>query len=254
MPDIPDIANQVAGELMARGACAVWLAGSYARGDADRHSDIDIGALFQKRPEQPGPRLARRNGYLVSVVWVTAEQTRASFRAPFLLGAAVPGWRRAVILRDPDHSAAALRDEALRWSWDAEIEASCDVWVASQIESLAEYAQKLQGCIDRGKLSAAAAHRSLLATRLPLVLAVHRRLLHDGENDVLGRVAEAVGEPWATEQPAALGLRGESLARSCMAALRLYAIAAAETAAVLDERQRAIVELGNQRSSEGQTR
>jgi hypothetical protein len=146
-------------------------------------------------------------------------------------------------LRDPDQIAAALRDEALRWKWDPEIEASCDVWVASQIEFLAEYTQKLRGCLNRGNSLAAAAHRSLLGTRLPLVLAVHRRLLHDGENDVFRRVAEAMAEPWATEQAAALSLQGESLSRSCTAALRLYAIAAAEAEGLFDERQRAIVGL-----------
>lgn len=78
--NIPVVTELVADELRARGACAVWLAGSYARGEADRYSDLDLGAVFEEQPAEMGPRLERRDGYLISVVWVTAEQTRASFR------------------------------------------------------------------------------------------------------------------------------------------------------------------------------
>lgn len=238
----PAIVNVIADELLSRGARAVWLAGSYARGDAGPHSDIDLGAIYEERPAAMGPRLQRREGHLVSVAWVTAEQTRASFRDPAQLGAAVPGWRHAVLLRDPDGNGAALQEEAIRWEWDEDLEAVCDAWVAAEVEFYAEYAQKIQGCLDRHNRLAAAAHRSLLATRLPLILSVHRRLLYGGENSLLACVSDAAGETWASTQAAALGLEGEDLETSCAAALRLYALAAAEAAPLLDGRQRAIIE------------
>lgn len=238
----PPVMNAIADELLARGACAVWLAGSYARGDAGRYSDIDLGAIYEERPAEKGPRLQRRDGHLVSVAWVTAEQTRASFRDPAQLGAAVPGWRRAVLVRDPGGMGAALQEEAIHWDWDRDLEAACDAWVGAEVEFYAEYAQKIGGCLDRHNPLAAAAHRSLLATRLPLVLSVHRRLLYGGENALLACLADAVGEPWASTQAAALGLGGEDLEASCAAALRLYALAAAEAGPLLDERQRAIIE------------
>ncbi|HET6615323.1 MAG TPA: hypothetical protein VFH62_05505, partial [Dehalococcoidia bacterium] len=55
-------------------------------------------------------------------------------------------------------------------------------------------------------------------------------------------VAGAMGEPWASTQRAALSLDGESHEDSARAALRLYALAAAEVRPLLSPRQRQVVD------------
>ena len=100
-----------------RALTAVWLAGSHARADAVSHSDIDIGVIAEPG-DGPAYRLDRRDGHLLSVAWTTAEATRASFDDPAVLGAAVPGWRGAVLLHDPEGIAAALQREAQAWDWE----------------------------------------------------------------------------------------------------------------------------------------
>ena len=232
-------ARAAARELAGAGAQAVWLAGSHARGDAVEHSDIDIGVIATAGAG-PGYRLHRRGGYLLSVSWTTAEATRASFRDPALLGAAVPGWRRAVLLHDPDGVAAALQRDAVDWRWDGVAEA-CDGWVAEQVTGYAEEVHKLVAALGRGDPTAAAVQRSVLALRLAVVLSVHRRLLYDSENWIYRVVAEEMGEPWAATQAAALCLDGQPATESVAAALTLYALAAEEARELLDERQRDVV-------------
>ena len=74
----------------------------------------------------------------------------------------------------------------------------------------------------------AAVQRTLLAVHLAPILAVHRRILYGSENCLWDLVADAVGEGWSRTQSAALGLGGESLERTCEAALWLYGLAAEE--------------------------
>lgn len=176
-------------------ARAAWLAGSHARGEAGEHSDIDLG-LLADAGAGPGYRLERRDGYLLSIAWTTVDASRASFDDPALLGAAVAGWRRAVIIRDPDGIAAELKQGALEWDW-ARAGDRADRWVAEQVTGYAEEVHKLVAAVERADGWTTAAQRSVLALRLPVVLSVHLRLLYDSENVRYRLVAEAQGEPWA---------------------------------------------------------
>jgi hypothetical protein len=164
----------------------------------------------------------------------------AGFRDPRRIATHVPGWRSAVILADPSGVAARLQAEARRWTWDRVVE-ECDEWVAEEIVGWAEEVHKLVGALEHGTAQNAAAQRSLLALQLAGVMAVRRRILYGTENVMWDMVAEAMGEPWASSQAAALSMRGEPLEASCRAALRLYALAAAAGWPLLDRRQRGVV-------------
>ena len=62
------------------------------------------------------------------------------------------------------------------------------------------------------------------------------------EHSLWSLVSEAMGRRWADLQASALAARGEGLAESASAALRLYALAVAEVRPLLDERQSNVVE------------
>lgn len=221
-------------------ARAAWLAGSHARGEAGEHSDIDLG-LLADAGAGPGYRLERRDGYLLSIAWTTVDASRASFDDPALLGAAVAGWRRAVIIRDPDGIAAELKQGALEWDW-ARAGDRADRWVAEQVTGYAEEVHKLVAAVERADGWTTAAQRSVLALRLPVVLSVHLRLLYDSENVLYRLVAEAQGEPWAGTQATALVTSEQASASDgWKAALRLYALAADQASTLLDARQEAVV-------------
>jgi hypothetical protein len=237
------VVDRVADDLMQQGAQAVVLIGSRVRGDAHAESDVDIVVIG----EGPDYHLERMDGYLVSISRYSEDRWRAAFDTPNEAGGAIPGWRGARILRDPDGIAAALQTEAHAWTWDR-IGGACDVWVAEQITGWAEEVHKLIAALELGRTSAAAVQRNLLATHLAPMLAVHFRMMYDTENVLWDLVAARtdsaarIGEGWSRAQAAAFSVDGEGFEGSCRAALRLYLLAAREVHRLLDARQREVVD------------
>ena len=229
------VADRLVPRLVTDGARAVALVGSHARGDAGIDSDLDLAVVG----EGPHYRLEVIDGVLVSLGWAPEDVQRRRLDDPQYLGTHVSGWREAVVLHDPDGVAVSIQREALEWTWDR---VELGAWVAESITGHAEEAQKLTASLRAGKVSAAAVQRSVLALRLPAILALHLRILYGSENELWDRVAEALGPDWRDAQSAALGLGGESLETSCEAALQLFVLASREVDALFDERQRAVLE------------
>lgn len=223
---------------MGDSAEAVVLVGSRASGDAGSESDVDVLAVG---PREFAFRLERRGGLLVSVTSRPLEAYRREMTDPGSVCSAVPGWRGAVVLQDPDGVAASLIEEARAWTWGP-LEGRCDGWVAEEICSLAEEVHKLAAALRGGRRATAAAQRSVLAVRLAQVMAVHRRILYGSENRLWDLVSDEMGERWGLTQSAALGLDGEPFGATCRAALGLYGLAADEVHRLFDARQRGVVE------------
>jgi hypothetical protein len=231
-----ELAQQVAAELADRGAKAVCAVGSIARGDANRDSDIDLIAIG----DGPPYRLEQRDSRLVSISWRSVTQIDSAFAAPEQVGGLVPAWRRAALLHDPYGLAAGLKARAKAWRWE-DLGDACDQWVAREVTGFAEEVHRLVGQIEAGEYRRAAVMRCLLALKLAPVLAVHLRILYESENYLWELVAQQAGEQWAHAQDAAFGAtaNGEPLASA--AALTLYGILAAQTGALLDTGQAAVV-------------
>jgi hypothetical protein len=179
-PAILEIAREVTCELVARGAAAVVLMGSHARGDAHALSDIDMPAIS----DAAALGSVLRGGRLVVSDSLRAEQVRASFTSPAACATDVPGWRRTVILHDPTGTAAALRADAHAWDWDAVGDTACDQHVAAGVTGLAEEVHKLVAALDRRRHWTAAVQRSVLALQLAGIMAVRYRILHETENEL----------------------------------------------------------------------
>lgn len=235
-PEIADVARTVAMDLVGEGATAVVLAGSQVRGDATDLSDIDLYAIGS------GPAYALRvvRGRLIAISWRTEADERRAMRQPASVGAVVPAWRSAHILHDPDGVAEALKREAAAFDWPA-ISAACDEWVAETTTGYAEEVLKLVAAQRSGDQLLAAVQCSVLALRLPPVMAVHHRMLYETENRLWHLVAKAMGAEWAAAQTAALGLvPNEDAPR---AGLKLFALAVAEVRPLLTASQVAVVDI-----------
>lgn len=212
------VATGVALELARQGASAVVLAGSWARGDARRASDIDLWSI--DRGERAESRWCPP--FLVNVKHTSLRAARRELTDPGRVGGVVPGWRVAVLLHDPRRVAARLQQEAQRFRW-AQLGPKADRWVSSQIAGWAEEVVKLVRALADGELATAAVQRNLLAEALGFVVAVHRRRYWDSENRFWGRIGHEVGGRWRSAQRRALGVVGTDLEASCRAALELYA-------------------------------
>ncbi len=222
--------------LVAAGAESVYMTGSHARGDAHPESDIDIRVIG----EGSSPDLKRHDEFLISTSWQTVGESESGFSDPSQVGEVIPGWRGAVVLYDPDGLAEKLKDRAKKWDWE-EISKECDEWVAEQITEYAEEVHTLIGNLDQHQLSGAAAIRSELVLHLAQYLAVHHRILYESENVLWEEVAKAMGDEYGENQSLALGLTEAPFEDSCRAALDLFGAAAADTADLLDDTQRAVV-------------
>ncbi len=236
-PGILRVTKRIARNLKSEGAEAVVLMGSHVRGDFYSDSDIDIWAIGKG----PFYRLDRIDDNLVSISWRTVTECRKEFRNPASVGGAVPGWRSAIILHDPKGVATSLKKEAVDWDWDV-LGMRREKWVAEELTGWTEEVHRLIGNLELRRPSAAAIQRSVLAIRLAPILAVHHRIMYDTENRLWDLVGEKLGEEWSSAQSAALGLGGESLEKSCRAALRLFILTAKEIDSLLDDRQRRVVE------------
>lgn len=231
------IAGRVVAELVEQGAQSVALVGSRARGDATADSDLDLAVIG----EGPQYRLEIHDGLLVSVGWAPSEEQTRRLYDPRWLGTHVPGWRHAVLLRDPEGHAAEIKDLAISWDWSL-VATECDTWAAETISGLAEEALRLVTSLRTADVVTAGVQRSILALQLPAALAIHRRILYGSESNLWGLVADEFGAAWRVTQASALGLHGDDLDSSCRAALRLFELATDDVREILDDRQRAVVE------------
>ncbi|MGH9319197.1 MAG: nucleotidyltransferase domain-containing protein [Vicinamibacteria bacterium] len=237
------VAERLARSLAGDGALAVALVGSHASGDATPDSDIDLAVVG----EGPHYRLEVHDGVLISLGWAPAEEQRRRLYDPAWLGTHVAGWREAVLLHDPEGVGTAIKDEAHAWTWE-QVSDRVDEWVAESVTGFTEEVQKLVTSLARGQTTMAAVQRSVLALRLASTLALHRRILYGSENRLWDIVGQELGPAWRDAQAAALGVGGETLEDGSNAALQLFALAAREVMPLLDDRQRAVIEQGLERT------
>ncbi len=221
-------------ELIHHDAEAVVLTGSYAREEANDRSDVDLIAIGVGRS-----RLRMHDDLLISESWTTVEEVRRMFHSPGDVGTAIPGWRRAIVLHDPNAIAADLKREAEDWTWETLDD--LDDYVAATVTGFAEEAFRLVGHVERGESRRAAVQRSVMALQLAAVMAVHHRLLYETENRLWDLVCDVTGREWAKAQDAALSIRGEDVAASADAALTLYRLVSERVAPLLSVEQRRVV-------------
>ncbi len=220
-----------------QGADAVVLGGSWARGEAHRASDIDMWVIGRGY----GQRTVFRGGFPVNIERTTERIERRRFRDPRRVGGCVPGWRSALLVYDPRGVAAQLQAEARAFRWST-IAPRCDRWVAREVTGLAEEAIKLIRALAESQPETAAVQRNLIANRLAVVMAVHRRILWGSENGLWERVGARVGGKWHAAQRVALGVGEVDLEGSCRGALELYRLTGDAVRKTLSSEQVRILE------------
>ena len=135
---------------------ALALTGSYARGEAGRHSDIDLLRFTMGEPttERERYRLWLVDDRLVSVTTTTVAAKRAELARPETALWAVPGLRQARILFDHDGRLAALLAEARAFTWTPSLRHAAAAYASDTLAGLAEEVHKLLGALERDDTSA----------------------------------------------------------------------------------------------------
>lgn len=232
------LASRLATEVDPRGEAAVLLAGSWARGDAHQASDIDLWVVGNRgRARQ---KIVERDGHMVCVKFSTPATERREMRNPGRLDGAVPGWRSARILRDPNGVAAQLKSEAYRFRWRP-VRSARDRYVADQLVGWAEEVAKLLRALATGERETASVQRNLLANQMAFLRVLPLERFWDTENGLWERAGRWAGAEFHAAQRAALGTDGGSWKESCEGALRLYALTARANLSLLRGEKRRIV-------------
>ncbi|HEX9069635.1 MAG TPA: nucleotidyltransferase domain-containing protein [Ktedonobacterales bacterium] len=238
-PDLPNgLLAALVAELDGPSVTGIALGGSYARGDANPFSDVDLAAFVPDGRPVPAKRLIVRDGYLVSISWKTCAAWREGLSHPERAILLAPSARALRILLDRDGSLARLVEAGRRFEW-APLQAEADRFASQLLALTAEHARKtLAALVARDELALSTALASM-ASHSVLAVATQRGIMITSENTLARQVIESVGESslWAHALRLALGATGTPglLAARGQAALGLYG----ETAALLREVLRA---------------
>jgi predicted nucleotidyltransferase len=190
-----DFLRRLVAEYATPDIVAVALAGSYARGEATRWSDVDIIRYMTALPTSSEERytLTIHDRRLVSLTTTTIATKEAEMAQPEEAIFVVPGLRQARILHDPTGALAALHQRARDFTWEPLREAA-NAWISEMVMGQAEEAHKLLGALTCHDESAAiyAAHGTVKG--LTQAVAVGRGVLIESENSYFRQIQRAAGE------------------------------------------------------------
>ena len=194
------LVREMVDELDPDRTSAVLVAGSWFRGDAHVASDVDLWVIGRRAVRDTS---LERSGRTFSVHYNTVAGERKALRDPARLGGAVPGWRAARILRDPNGSAARLRSEALRFRWSS-IRRARDRYLVDQLVGWSEEVMKLLRAMETGERETASVQRNVLANRMAFLEALRHEHLWGTENGLWEWVGRRSGRAFHSAQQAAL--------------------------------------------------
>jgi hypothetical protein len=220
---------------------ALVLLGSFARGNPNAFSDVDLGRFTAAdAPAPPGGGSHLIDGRLVVVSDISPSDVERSFIQPEIAVSYIPGLRQARPLVDREGFFAALQARAHAFTWDAAMQERADAYANREMVGWIEEVHKgLAGLQDRnvGRLLDAEFGLSWGLNRL---VAVQQGggLFADGavsDSDWFSQVEASVGPDtvWARLRRQVFGVTDDesapTLPERVIAGLRLYA----ETAGLL---------------------
>jgi predicted nucleotidyltransferase len=187
----------------------VAMGGSYARGEGESYSDVDIHHFVRRKPTIEAEKYSLRyiDGYLVSITLITLEEEYASLQDPKKAIMAIPGLRQEHILLDKDGSIAALIESSAKINWEG-LQKAANAYASWNLSGFAEEALKiLAGLAQRNESKTINAIWGL--TRgLATTLLVQRGILLPTENAYIDLVQETAGRTseWTRQFRLATGL------------------------------------------------
>ena len=225
----------------------IGIVGSYARGQENQYSDVDVDIFVSRLPEKPYDRYTLRywEDKLISLKYTLLEDERSALTNPRRAIWTVPGLHGMKILLDRDGSMAALQKAAFDFDWPP-LQPAANEFAAEEIMGNAEEAHKILNGLARGHESTVLYATWGLVKNMLEAVAVQRGILIVSENSYFELIQDAVGRDseWTNAFRTAWGLDPASSqyqARGA-AALRLYCLSAAMFDVLIPEKHRAVVD------------
>lgn len=229
------------------GVLGIALVGSYARGENQPYSDVDLDIFVEEKPIDKYT-LRSFDGKLVSLKYILLADEYAALTKPERAIWAVPGIRQMQILLDETGQLAALKQAAQDFKWET-LHQAAQEFAEEELMGYAEEVHKiLNGLVQEHESKVLYALWGLIEGLVNAV-AVQRGLMMDTENRYFDVIQASLGRshPWFQRLRLALGAehsdinapayqtRGES-------ALKLYQETALLFKDILTEKHREVIE------------
>ncbi|MBC8076859.1 MAG: nucleotidyltransferase domain-containing protein [Chloroflexales bacterium] len=224
-----DIAH-LAQRFDASAVHAIALMGSYARGEAGPHSDVDLVRFLAHAADAvPGRSSHLIDGRLVMVSDARPQEVEEVFERPEIAVGHIPGLRTALPVFDRHGDFANLQQRAHAFVWDAAMQTRANAWASEQMVGWIEEAHKGLEGLRRNDVGRLLNARFGLSWGLSRVVQVQRGVLYAGDNAFFAAVEAAVGvdTDWARLHRVVFGIENAdgsppTLREQVVAGLRLY--------------------------------
>jgi hypothetical protein len=203
----PHLIESITAEIADEEIAGIVLGGSYARGDANRFSDIDFAPFLRESAPPRRKQLFYRDGYLVSISYKTVAGVTSDIRLPNRAIWVVNGFKSARVLLDRDGSIAGLLREIEEFAWEPLQQAAND-YAGASLAGSTEAVHKLLGDLSFADDLALALTTTNLLSNLTDLVAVQRGVLVKSDRTYYRQVQESVGleSAWTRHHNVAAGV------------------------------------------------
>jgi len=261
MSNLPDsFLKKLIAQLDNQNTLGIMFSGSFARGEGGPYSDVDLWQYVRELPAKESEQFCLRivDGYMLGIKLTTLEKEYAGLQNPEQAIWVIPGLRLASILLDRDGSMAALKEAAVKATWEP-LQSAANTYASWMLSSLAEEVQKiLAGLAQRNESKTLYAIWGLTRGLANTVLVQHGVLVHS-ENAYIDFAQAAAGlasdwtrlfrlgiglDPLPPGEPAFDGYGSASLRLYCETARLMQKILLPEHALVVNQALEIIAKAG----------
>ena len=173
------------------------LVGSYARGEATTHSDIDL-THFVYGQASPQTAYYLYDDYLLSLLTIVLPDEAALFNQPQSAIYALPMWRDAHILLDPTGAIQSRQQYALDFDWQ-QIQEIANTRASFVLYKKSEEVITLLRMLETDNLWGAEALRGFLLNWFATAVAMHYGILIRSEKTLYPDIIDRLGHtnPWS---------------------------------------------------------
>lgn len=183
-------------QLDPPGDIGVAITGSHARGESQKHSDVDLNIFVSELPAATYT-LRLFNGKLVSLKYLLLKDEYEALTRPERAIWAVPGLKQMQILQDENGEIAKLKQAAFDFHW-AGLQKAADEHAAEKLMGCAEEAHKIINGLAQNHESKVLFASWGLFSEMTFSIMIQAGLMIDSENRAFDIIQNHLGHdhPW----------------------------------------------------------